>query len=100
MALQALVDIIGAGDHLIISGAAGQPINVTRVVLSLASQTTVQFKAGSTPLSGPMPILQMVLDQQAGGGPWYTTAAGQGFIISLGVAGISCGGTLWFTYGQ
>ncbi len=89
------VSISNSGDNVVIP-ASGKGIFVRRVVLALAAQTTVQFKAGSRVLSGPQTLTELGLgfSDQA----YYVCDPGEDFIISLG-ASISCGGTIWFQYG-
>ncbi len=90
------ISINTVGDHIVIA-AQSAPIWVMRVVLSLDSETTVQFKRGAIDLSGPMTALVIVLDENKGV-PWYITNPGEPFVITLG-ASIQCGGTIWFSNG-
>lgn len=82
-----------SGDTTVIAAQAGKSINVHRIKLSLASQTTVQFKDGSTALSGPEETLTQILDYSDE--PYYRTSVGNAFVISLGAA-YQCGGTVWY----
>ncbi len=91
------INISTAGDTIIAPGIAGQPISVTAIVLSLATEATVEFKSGSTSLSGPQVMLALILDEQED--PWYVTTNGEPFVITLG-ASVQCGGTVWVKYGQ
>lgn len=94
---QVSINISSAGDTIVIPAQQGVPIAVQSMIISLDTETTVQFKSGSTAFSGPQPILAMLLDPQPGR-PWYVTANGQAFVISLGGA-VPCGGTVWYSYG-
>lgn len=82
-----------SGDTTILAAQSGRVIKVHRLKLSLASETTVQFKSGSTALSGAETSLTQVLDYNDN--PWYTTRLGEAFVISLGGA-VQCGGTIWY----
>lgn len=89
----AAVDISSAGDNTIIAGQTGKVISVYRLKLSLDTEETVQIKAGSRALSGPEMMAAQVLDYDDT--PYYRTAAGEAFIISLG-SSVQCGGTVWY----
>ena len=89
------VNISAAGDNTVIPAQTGRYIRISRLVLSLVSETTVQFKSGSQALSGPQTALTVTLDET--GSPWYITNKDQAFVISLGAA-IQTGGTVWFEY--
>lgn len=94
---QAVVALTTMGDSIVIPApSANSVIQVLRVVLALSAQTTLQFKSGSSPLSGPMTLTKIVLDQDApAAAPWYITGKGENFVISLG-ANVDCGGTLYY----
>lgn len=91
---QISVSISASGDNVVIPAIPGQLIQVYGVVLSLDTETTVQFKSGTTALSGAQRMDSLVLDKTPGD-PWYITARGEAFVISLGAA-VQCGGTLYF----
>lgn len=88
------VSISTSGDNIVIAGQQRSPIYIRRIALVLAAETTVQFKRGSQPISGPMQILTLDLE----GNPLYVANAGDAFVITLG-ASVQCGGTVWYTYG-
>lgn len=90
------VNITTAGDTIVIPAVQGQPISVIALILSLAEESTVQFKSGSTPFSGPQTMLAIGLDPQTS--PWYVTANGEPFVIALGTS-VGCNGTVWFRLG-
>lgn len=94
---QVSVSISSSGDTIVIPGISGQAISVISMILSLETETTVQFKSGSTALSGAQPMLAITLDEQARG-PWYVTANSEAFVISLG-SSVACGGTVWYRQG-
>lgn len=91
----ATISISSAGDNVIIPGTRSGLV-VRRVVLALAEETTVQFKAGSRELSGPMSIdsLGLGFSDQA----YYAVDPDEDFIISLGDA-VQAGGTVWYQRG-
>lgn len=91
---QVAVSISLSGDNIVIPAMTGQSIQVYGIVLSLASDTTVQFKSGSTPLSGAQVMNGLLLDKTPGD-PWYITNRGEAFVITLGTA-VQCGGTVYF----
>jgi len=91
---QISVSISASGDNTVIPAIPGQVIQVYGMVLSLAGDTTVQFKSGTTALSGPQTMDSIILDKTPGD-PWYITARGEAFVISLG-SSVQCGGTLYF----
>lgn len=94
---QVSINVSTAGDTILIPAIAGQAISVISLIVSLETETTIQFKSGNTPFSGPQQILAMVLDELSGG-PRYITAKGEAFVISLGSA-VQCGGTVWYRQG-
>lgn len=89
----ATISTSSSGDTTIIAAPSGKSIKVHRLKLSLASETTVQFKDGTTALSGPETCLTQVLDYNDD--PWYRTTVGNAFVLSLGAA-VQCGGTVWY----
>lgn len=89
----ATISTSSSGDTTVIAAQTNKLIKVHRVKLSLASETTVQFKSGSTALSGPETTLVQVLDYNDN--PWYSTRPGEAFVISLGSA-VQCGGSVWY----
>lgn len=89
----AIISTSSSGDTTVIAAQTGRAIKVHRVVLSLATETTVQFKDGSTAMSGPITCLEMVLDYSDD--PYFRTTAGNALVLSLGAA-VQCGGTIWY----
>jgi len=89
----ASVSLSNSGDNTVIAAQSGKTIAVHRMKLSLAFEETVQIKSGSTALSGPETMAAQVLDYSDE--PYYRTAAGEAFVISLGGA-VQCGGTVWY----
>lgn len=89
------VSISSAGDNVVIS-ALESGIFVRRVVLALASLTTVQFKAGSRDLTGPMSISELGLgfSDQA----YFVCNPDEDLIIALGDAVVT-GGAIWYQRG-
>lgn len=91
----AVVDISTAGSNVVVSSTSSG-IFIRRVILALASQTTVQFMAGSRELTGPMPLTKLGLgfSDQA----YYVCDPGEDFIIVLGDA-VETGGAIWYQRG-
>lgn len=89
----AAISTSSSGDTTVVAAQTNKVIKVHRVKLSLASETTVQFKSGSNALSGPETILAQVLDYNDN--PWYLTRPGEALVISLGGA-VQCGGSVWY----
>lgn len=82
------VDTSSAGDTTLVSAVTGRKVRVTSYVLVAAAPVTVEFKSGSTALSGAMPF-------GANGGasasghpesPVLECAAGEALVITLGGA--------------
>lgn len=96
LSAQLPISISASGDNTVIPAQTGKYIEMVRLVLSLASETTVQFKSGSTALSGPQVMLAVVLDEMDAGA-WYITNKSEAFVISLGAA-VQGGGTIWYRY--
>lgn len=93
---QVAVDLDTAGDHVIAPAVAGQSIQVTRIVLTLAARATVQFKSGANALSGPMSITSLMFTDESGS-PWFVTNPGEALSITLG-ASVGCAGFLLVQY--
>ena len=96
LTLIAISDAAG-GDITVVSGVSGQTIRVFRLLLVVSGATDITFKDSTpTSLSGAMPIAAnggIALDFN--GDPWYTTAAGKGFIITSSAA-TQVSGSLWY----
>jgi hypothetical protein len=92
-----------SGANTAIAAVASTPIQVYSLVLTLASSTTVQLKSGSTALTGAMTGTSFVFDfrPQARGGnvPWFVTAPGDAFVVTLGSA-VQCSGQVTYGTGQ
>jgi hypothetical protein len=86
------VSLASSGDSIVIPGTPAGFL-IRRILLASADLVTVQFKAGSRILSGPMPItyLGASFSNQA----YYGADPGEDFIISLGAA-VQTGGTIWY----
>lgn len=89
------IDISAVGDNIIIP-ASSRSIFVNRIVLALATASSVQFKSGARLLSGPQIVPSLVWDYSEQ--PWYVCDPDEAFIISLGTS-VQTGGTVWFQYG-
>lgn len=99
--VSAPVSFSSANDNTIVAaGAANQIIRVFRIWFVVATATNITFKSGaSTALSGVATLGAngaLVFDHA--GEPWFTTAAGQAFVINSSAA-VVVGGTVYFTLG-
>lgn len=87
-----------SGAITVVAGIAGQRIQVWGCTLATVSATTIEFKSGTTTLTGPMSISAIQVDAQASGGtviPWLETNAGDPLTINLGGTVQICGQVLW-----
>ena len=48
------IDFSSSGDHTIVPGQAGKKIKLTSMVFTVAGETNITIKAGSTAITGPM----------------------------------------------
>lgn len=94
------VSFASSGDNVVLTGSGSNTFQVYSLVLTLASSTTVQLKSGSTALTGAMTGTSFVFDLRplfkGGLAPWFVTAPGANFTITLGSA-VQCSGQI--TYG-
>ena len=82
-----------AGDQIVVPGVAGKTIEVWKLLLVCSDSTTLQFKNGTTPQSGPLVgKLSIVLD--IGDKAWYSASPGNDLIINS-ASDVLVGGTLW-----
>ncbi len=93
---QVAVDLSTSGDHVVVPAQTGRSIQVVRIVLTMSATTTVQFKSGSTALSGPMTCSSLMFTDETGS-PWFITNAGEALGISLG-SSVACGGFILVQY--
>lgn len=93
---EASLDFASLGDNTILSATAGKTYRIIKMVLLLASSTTVTMKAGSTVLTGAMTMDNLLLDDD--GVPWFTTVDNEAFIINLGGA-VQASGRIWYLEG-
>lgn len=77
---------------MIVPGQGRLRFIITKITLSLASETTVQFKSGSSLITGP---IYMIALSEVGSlaDPLYVMDHGQPFVINLGAA-VQCGGVI------
>ena len=79
-----------AGDVLLLTGVAGRFHNINRVILTFTSADavstmTIQFKSGTTELTGPMTITnpgELIYDYVSQN-PWHIVALGEDFIVNI-----------------
>jgi hypothetical protein len=92
---QAVINVNGAGDTVILAGVAGKQIKVYRLKMIVAAATTILFKDGSTVIDGPLSFSAnegMVLDFTGNDmPPWYTTSTGNSLVMNCSV-GVQVGG--------
>lgn len=89
------VNISSAGSNVILPGSQSG-LAIRRVLLALADQTTVEIRAGSKSLMGPMSITSLALGFSNQG--YWPVDPGEDLIIVLGDA-IQTGGTIWYQRG-
>lgn len=91
------VNVSASGANVLIPAVAGKVISVYRLIITFAVATTVTFDDGSTPLTGALVLYaggSITLDYQAE--PWFTTTAGNAFVMALGYASVATG-VIYFT---
>lgn len=93
------VDISAAGDNVVIPAEVGRIISVYKVFLVFAAAVDITPKdgVGGTPFSGDLEMLtsgSIVLDYD--GYAWFTTTAGNDFVLSLS-AMVNVSGRIYFT---
>jgi len=102
---EAVLNFNGTGDTAVVAGVAGQTVRVWQLFFTVDADTLVTFKRGSTVLTGPLTlkaggavVLDPVGDHRDPSRPWFTTGAGEAFVISqTGTAQIS--GRLYYSQG-
>lgn len=99
--VNAVISFSSSGDNTVVAaGASNQIIRVFRIWFVVATATNITFKSGgSTTLSGVATLGangSLVFDYE--GEPWFTTAAGQAFVINSSAA-VVVGGTVYYTLG-
>lgn len=98
--IQASVNFSGSGDNTIIAALAGNMTRVYRLAIVVGDSTQLQFKRGSTAISGPYqmkPGGSIVLDFD--GEPWFKTGINEALIINSTV-GVVVGGCIWYLQGR
>lgn len=93
--LQMPINLPIAGNHIVVPGIADKLIRVHRLKIISSFLTTIIFKSGTTPLSGPESTFGQLLDFDAEH-PWYTAEPGENFVIMLDTDA-QMGGTVWYT---
>jgi hypothetical protein len=91
--LKTPIDVAGAGAHVIVAGVAGKNTRVHGFDLSLSGGSTVQWKCGSTNVTGVM-TLNAYTKPQAEEAHW-ACAAGEDLSLTLGGA-VQAGGILYY----
>lgn len=93
----AVISFSNTGANTLVSvTTAQQTIRVFRMLFIVDAATSVTVMSGSTALSGALSFVAnqgLVLDFS--GDPWYTTAAGEAFILSQSGTALVAG-TIWY----
>lgn len=94
------ISISSAGDTTIIDNTklldSGAPVALEILAIGLvtAADVNLTFKNGTTALTGPMPLREMLLER--GAYPHFTVSPGQDFVITASAA-IVVGGWVEYT---
>lgn len=84
----AIINSAAGGDLVIVAAVAGQSVRVYRLILFAITASNITMKDGAgTSLTGAMTIgaggsIQLPFD----GEPWFTTTAGNSFIVNSSAA--------------
>jgi hypothetical protein len=96
--LAAAINIGTVTDHTIVAAVAGQRIRVYAMWWWSAGTVAATPKSGSTVLSGSVNMIAQsnpTWDPRLDDEPWFTTAAGESFIITLDAA-VHIGGIAYY----
>lgn len=98
----AIINSTTAGDQVILPGVVGKRIRVLAYILAISNNNHVQWKSGSTAISGEMHMTggsSMAIhmgDQWPGGGlPVLMTEPGEALVLNVGGA-VTVGGHLTY----
>lgn len=95
------VNVNVAGDSIVIPAVPGKLISVVRLFLVIGGITSVTFKDGPNPQSGPLPMVAnatFVLDM-AKDRPWFqTTSVLNNLVLNSSVA-VQISGVIYYTQG-
>lgn len=92
----AAIDFSGSGDTAIVAGGPGI-LRIWMMLLAVAGATSITFKAGTTVLSGAVPLITGVpLVLPFSTKPWFRCGAGNAFQINSSNS-VQCSGTVYYT---
>lgn len=92
----AVISFSNTGANTLVAATAAQTIRVFRMLFIVDAATSITVLSNATALSGAMSFVAnqgLVLDFS--GDPWYTTAAGEAFILSQSGTALVAG-TIWY----
>lgn len=93
---QQAINFTGVGDNIIIAGVAGKIIRVLQFFFVCSTATTLTYKSGSTPISGPLSFVSNGAQvQDFIQCPFNCLNTGDPFIINASLS-VTIGGTIWF----
>lgn len=87
------INASGSGDLTLVAGVALQTVRVHRLFWTLDAVSTVTVKRAATALTGALSAQTAMFDYSDL--PWFTTNAGEGFILNLSAAA-QISGRLYF----
>jgi hypothetical protein len=91
--LKTPIDVTGAGAHVIVAGVAGKNTRVHGFDLSLSGASTVQWKCGSTNVTGVMTL--DAYTKAPSDEAHFACAAGEDLSVTLGGA-VQAAGILYY----
>lgn len=98
----AKIDLTTAGDQTIVAGIPGKKIRVLAYIVNISNNSYIQWKSGSTAISGQMHMtggssIAIHLGDQwpAGGLPVLLTEPGESLILNVGGA-VTVGGHITY----
>lgn len=92
----AVINSSAGGLIALCAGSSGKTVKLHRIWLVVGGPTNLTFQDGSTPLSGPAPILQgggITLDFS--GDPWYVSSTGAALNLNSSAA-VQISGTAYY----
>jgi len=96
--LSSVINIATSGNTTVIPGTTGKVTRVYALTLTAASPVSATFQNGvSIALSGPMNLVAGVpLTLPFTSQPYFTTSAGNDFVINLSAGGVEVAGTAYY----
>jgi hypothetical protein len=90
---RAPIDVTGTGAKVILAGVAGKTTRVHGFDLALTASSTVQWKCGTTNVTGVMSLTTYFKPPSEE--PYFACAAGEDLSITVGTA-VQIGGILYY----